>query len=169
MASYIQSKVRQSLSFLLVLVIAFSVFTGVLFVNPSLSYAFNNFDYRRAIAGDKYLSNLGKVDLSKADLINVNLSGANLSGANLIEAKLSGANLSRANLSQANLSGANLSRANLSKTYLSQANFNRSNLSGTNLSGAYLAGVNLSEAIADSDTKFPDGFDAVRAGVNIRK
>lgn len=52
MASYIQSKVRQSLSFLLVLVIAFSVFTGVLFVNPSPSYAYSVYGYTMAVSAD---------------------------------------------------------------------------------------------------------------------
>jgi uncharacterized protein YjbI with pentapeptide repeats len=83
----------------LVLVIAFSVFSGFLFLNPSPSYAYIR-----------------------------DLSGANLSGANL----------SRANLSRANLSRANLSRANLSR------------------------------AIADSETIFPDGFDAVEEGVRFQ-
>jgi uncharacterized protein YjbI with pentapeptide repeats len=78
----------------LVLVIAFSVFSGFLFLNPSPSYAYIR-----------------------------DLSGANLSGANL----------SRANLSRANLSRANLSRA-----------------------------------IADSETIFPDGFDAVEEGVRFQ-
>jgi uncharacterized protein YjbI with pentapeptide repeats len=87
-----------------VLVIAFSVFSGFLFLNPSPSYAYIR-----------------------------DLSGANLSGANL----------SRANLSRANLSRANLSRANLSR-------------------------ANLSRAIADSETIFPDGFDAVEEGVRFQ-
>jgi uncharacterized protein YjbI with pentapeptide repeats len=78
----------------LVLVIAFSVFSGFLFLNPSPSYAYIR--------------------------------------------DLSGANLSRANLSGANLSRANLSRANLSR------------------------------AIADSETIFPDGFDAVEEGVRFQ-
>jgi len=82
-----------------VLVIAFSVFSGFLFLNPSPSYAYIR--------------------------------------------DLSGANLSRANLSGANLSGANLSRANLSR-------------------------ANLSRAIADSETIFPDGFDAVEEGVRFQ-
>jgi uncharacterized protein YjbI with pentapeptide repeats len=77
-----------------VLVIAFSVFSGFLFLNPSPSYAYIR-----------------------------DLSGANLSGANL--------------------SGANLSRANLSR-------------------------ANLSRAIADSETIFPDGFDAVEEGVRFQ-
>jgi uncharacterized protein YjbI with pentapeptide repeats len=77
-----------------VLVIAFSVFSGFLFLNPSPSYAYIR-------------------DLSRANL--------------------SGANLSRANLSRANLSRANLSRA-----------------------------------IADSETIFPDGFDAVEEGVRFQ-
>jgi uncharacterized protein YjbI with pentapeptide repeats len=82
-----------------VLVIAFSVFSGFLFLNPSPSYAYIR-------------------DLSRA-------------------------NLSRANLSRANLSRANLSRANLSR-------------------------ANLSRAIADSETIFPDGFDAVEEGVRFQ-
>jgi uncharacterized protein YjbI with pentapeptide repeats len=67
-----------------VLVIAFSVFSGFLFLNPSPSYAYIR-------------------------------------------------DLSRANLSRANLSRANLSRA-----------------------------------IADSETIFPDGFDAVEEGVRFQ-
>jgi uncharacterized protein YjbI with pentapeptide repeats len=92
-----------------VLVIAFSVFSGFLFLNPSPSYAYIR------------------------DLSGANLSGANLSRANLIRADLSGADLSRARLSRANLSRANLSRA-----------------------------------IADSETIFPDGFDAVEEGVRFQ-
>ena len=109
MASYIKSKVQQSLSFLLVLVIAFSVFSGVLFLNPSPSYAYNRSDFNRALTGDK------------------------------------------------NLSGADLSRADLSRAILS----------GSDLSGARLSGARLSGAIANSQTKFPEGFDAVRAGVTF--
>jgi uncharacterized protein YjbI with pentapeptide repeats len=82
-----------------VLVIAFSVFSGFLFLNPSPSYA-----YIRDLSGAR-------------------LSGANLSGADLIRADLSGADLSRANLSR---------------------------------------------AIADSETIFPDGFDAVEEGVRFQ-
>lgn len=92
MASYIKSKVQQSLSFLLVLVIAFSVFSGFLFLNPSPSYA--------------YSQDLSGQDLSEANLIGANLSEANLSEANLINANLSGARLSGADLRRARLSGA---------------------------------------------------------------
>ena len=109
MASYIKSKVQQSLSFLLVLVIAFSVFSGFLFLNPSPSYAYSR----------------------------------NFSNANFIGADLSGENFSNANLSGADLSGADLRRARLS-------------------------GARLSGAIANRLTQFPAGFNAVRAGVDIR-
>ena len=135
MASYIKSKIQQSLSFLLVLVIAFSVFSGFLFLNPSPSYAYSQSDLSRALIGDK-------------DLIGAYLRRANLRRAYLSDAYLSGANLSGAYLRRANLSGAYLRRANLS---------------GANLSDARLIG-----AIADSETKFPEGFDAVGAGVDIR-
>jgi uncharacterized protein YjbI with pentapeptide repeats len=78
----------------LVLVIAFSVFSGFLFLNPSPSYAYIRY-----------------------------LSGARLSGARL---------------------------------------------SGARLSGARLSGADLSRAIADTETIFPDGFDAVEEGVRFQ-
>jgi uncharacterized protein YjbI with pentapeptide repeats len=77
-----------------VLVIAFSVFSGFLFLNPSPSYAYIWY-----------------------------LSGARLSGARL---------------------------------------------SGARLSGARLSGADLSRAIADTETIFPDGFDAVEEGVRFQ-
>ena len=95
------------------LVIAFSVFSGFLFLNPSPSYAYSQ------------------------DLISVDYSGMDLSGQYF----------NRANLSEAILSRANLSRANLSE--------------------AILIGADLRGAIADSETIFPDGFDAVGAGVRF--
>jgi uncharacterized protein YjbI with pentapeptide repeats len=82
-----------------VLVIAFSVFSGFLFLNPSPSYAYIRY-----------------------------LSGARLSGARLSGARLSGARLS----------------------------------------GARLSGADLSRAIADTETIFPDGFDAVEEGVRFQ-
>jgi uncharacterized protein YjbI with pentapeptide repeats len=87
-----------------VLVIAFSVFSGFLFLNPSPSYAYIRY-----------------------------LSGARLSGARLSGARLSGARLS-----------------------------------GARLSGARLSGADLSRAIADTETIFPDGFDAVEEGVRFQ-
>ncbi|MFN6325496.1 MAG: pentapeptide repeat-containing protein [Aphanizomenon sp.] len=107
MASYIKSKVQQSLSFLLVLVIAFSVFSGVLFLNPSPSYA--------------YSRNLGSVDYSGRNLSRQDFSDANLSGAYLIGADLSGADLTEADLTGARLSGARLSGADLIGARLSGA------------------------------------------------
>jgi uncharacterized protein YjbI with pentapeptide repeats len=107
MASYIKSKVQQSLSFLLVLVIAFSVFSGVLFLNPSPSYA--------------YSRNLGSVDYSGRNLSRQDFSGAYLSGAYLIGAYLIGADLTEADLTGARLSGARLSGADLIGARLSGA------------------------------------------------
>lgn len=59
-----------------------------------------------------------------------------MSGANLIEADLRGADMSRANLSKADLCGADMSKAN------------------------------LKEAIYDTTTRWPDGFDPVSAGAS---
>ena len=76
-------------------------------------------------------------DLSGADLRGFNLSEVNFCGANLRGANLSGANLYRADLIQADLTGANLT--------------------GTHLSGA----------LFDENTKWPDGFDPMRAGAHM--
>ena len=96
-----------------------------------------------------------------------------------------GANLTGANLTEANLRGANLRGANLSRAWL-YANLERADLSGANLSGAFLAprmaghggvhsgkfapgqhGANLNRTVADRNTRWPDGFDPVAAGVII--
>jgi uncharacterized protein YjbI with pentapeptide repeats len=153
MANFIKSKVQQSLCFLLMLVIAFSAFSGVLFVNPSPSYAFNPSDVDLALQLDTNYTSLSGADLFEADLIEANLSGAdlreaNLSGANLIQANLRGADLRKANLSGACLRGADLREAILIGANLFEANLFEANLIGANLRGA----------IANRSTKFPDGF-----------
>ena len=161
MASYIKSKVQQSLSFLLVLVIAFSVFSGFLFLNPSPSYAYNKSDFNRALSGDK--------DLIGADLIEANLSGAylnkvDLGGAYLNKANLKGTNLAEAYLSWVDLRGADLRGADLREAYLNKADLREADLREADLTEA-----DLTEAIADSKTIFPKGFDARGAGVRFSK
>jgi uncharacterized protein YjbI with pentapeptide repeats len=52
--------------------------------------------------------------------------------------------------------------------YLSGARLSGARLSGARLSGARLSGADLSRAIADTETIFPDGFDAVEEGVRFQ-
>ena len=63
--------------------------------------------------------------------------------------------LVKADLSEADLRGANLSGANL----------HRANLSGANLRWADLSGADLNEAKYNKNTKWPDRFIPVKAGV----
>ena len=84
----------------------------------------------------------------RADLSGANLRGADLSGANLSMADLSGANLREANLEFANLSKANLIKADLREANLSQAN--------------------LRKVKYHKDTKWPEGFDPVKAGAILQ-
>jgi hypothetical protein len=51
MANYMKSKVQQSVSFLPMLVVTFSAFSGVLFLNPSPSYAFDQATFSQALKG----------------------------------------------------------------------------------------------------------------------
>jgi hypothetical protein len=125
---------------------------------------------------------LHTVDLRRANLLYANLDGAsfgraNLAGATLFNADLVGAVFSDANLAGAqilgcNLTGAQLPYANLEKAFihggaLSGATLGGANLSGARLGTADLKGARLKEAVADGDTKWPDGFDRVMAGVKL--
>jgi hypothetical protein len=101
-------------------------------------------------------------------LVKLNLRWANLSWANLIKANLNGAILRDANLSGANLSGAILINA-----YLRDANLHGADLTGADLSGADLINANLSGAILTEAkytkiTKWPDDFDAGKAGAKLQ-
>ena len=85
--------------------------------------------------------------LNEANLQNADLSGVNLSGA-----QMRGVDLARANLSSAKLTGTNLSEANLI---------------GTNLSGIEeLNRANLTSAVFDDTTLWPNGFDPTEAGAS---
>jgi uncharacterized protein YjbI with pentapeptide repeats len=57
---------------------------------------------------------------------------------------------------------------NPSPSYAYIRDLSRANLSRANLSRANLSRANLSRAIADSETIFPDGFDAVEEGVRFQ-
>ena len=98
--------------------------------------------------------------------------GANLTGADLSGVLLGGADLTGANLKGVYLEGANLSGANLHMT----------NLSGANLTGVFLGAratasgrlvpvgyePNLNRTVADRNTRWPERFDPVAAGVIIK-
>ncbi|MEH2010988.1 pentapeptide repeat-containing protein [Nostoc sp.] len=99
-----------------------------------------------------------KAELSDADLQSINLKGSDLSYADLSEANLSGANLRGTDLSFADLSQANLKDTDLRGTLLMSAN----------LCQADLKGANLEKADYDRSTHFPQDFDPVKAGMQIK-
>ncbi|MCX5961785.1 MAG: pentapeptide repeat-containing protein [Cyanobacteria bacterium] len=55
------------------------------------------------------------------------------------------------------------------KKYFIEADLSDAALSGADLIAANLSGAEFRDAIADSNTKFPNGFDAKGAGVEIHK
>ena len=90
-------------------------------------------------------------DLTRADLEGANLNGANLTGA-------------KANEDTAWPEGFDPEAAGVCEIRPG-GNLTDADLHGANLEGANLAEANLEGAKADGDTKWPDGFDPVAAGV----
>ena len=80
-------------------------------------------------------------------------------GANLTGGLFGGAELTGANLTGANLKGVYLERADLSGAYLTDT----FNSMGKLVPGLY--GANLNRTVADRNTRWPEGFDPVAAGV----
>ena len=109
-----------------------------------------------------YGADLRGADLYGADLRRADLRRANLRGADLRGADLRGAYLRGADLYGADLRGADLRRANLRGADLRRADLRRANLRGADLYGADLCG-----AVASAYTRWPDGFDAAKAGVRV--
>ncbi|WP_289501230.1 pentapeptide repeat-containing protein [Gloeocapsopsis sp. IPPAS B-1203] len=133
-----------------------------------------NLDNANISQSNLYQTNLSRAKLRRTNLSGAklhngtNLSGANLSGANLSRASLSSyTNLSGANLTATNLSGADLRAARLMNMDLSHANLSHANLLGANLEGANLQNVKLQEALYNTNTVFPDGFDPIKAGAYL--
>jgi uncharacterized protein YjbI with pentapeptide repeats len=120
-------------------------------------------------------ADLSGADLSKANLRDVNLSGANLAEAQLNEADLSSANLERANLTEtslikaylikANLHSANLRNAYLTGAYLTKSILINADLKGAYLNGTQLTGANFKGARYDQKTRFDNGFDPQKMGL----
>lgn len=119
-------------------------------------------------------ANLTKTDLHGATLNNADFSSANLSEALLFDAVMIKANLSKTNLNKTVLSNANMKKANLNKAdlngaFLLNTNLHSANLEGATLYNANLSGADLTEAILkdaiyNSNTKWPDGFDPDKFG-----
>jgi uncharacterized protein YjbI with pentapeptide repeats len=109
-------------------------------------------------------ANLGSAQLQGATLEGAQLQDATLLLANLQKAKLGGAQLQGAYLVQANLQGADLGGAQLQGAYLVQANLQEASLvdadlSNADLSNAQLQNANLAGALADTTTRWPEGFN----------
>lgn len=95
--------------------------------------------------------------LSDADLRGADLSDSYLVGAGLGGADLRGADLSRSDLSDAYLSGANLEGAKFANAIVREVTFSGANLSGSDFRGATY----------DKYTRWPAGFDPLKAGAKF--
>ena len=136
------------------------------------------------LSGVKPLINVGVkqfkyftgADLTEADLTGAYLRGAyliraNLRGAILKEVDFTGAILVKANLRWVDLRGADLTGAILTASDFTAADLSGAFLIGADLRGAdHLQGANLTGALYNDETMFPEGFDPVESGMSrVRK
>lgn len=108
------------------------------------------------------------VRLKGADLVGVDFSAADLMRAEMNPAFLNGACLRGADLRAADLTGSQLVGADLRDADLRGANLMRVSLAGADLRGAQLDRATLDGATTHPTTKWPDGYDPVGAGVELR-
>ena len=116
---------------------------------------------------------LEKASLRSAKLTGADLAGMKLCGANLRHAILKGADLKGADLKGADLEEAKLVRADLSEAILVDANLKGADLHDADVRGADLSTANLEEtylkqALYDTQTKWPPGFDPGGKGASVR-
>lgn len=112
-------------------------------------------------------------NLRQADLYKANLAGVDLRDAVAVEAMLMGANLSSINglwtiFQNAELRQADLYRALLLEADLRGADLRKADLRQADLRNVDLSGAILTEAIYTPDTRWPEGFDAEKAGARIQ-
>jgi uncharacterized protein YjbI with pentapeptide repeats len=103
-------------------------------------------------------SYLNDASLEKAVLVGTKLRNANLGTAELLGARLDGSDLRDVDAHSANFSGADLRNADLRGGSFVGAWFQ-----GSDLRGADLRGADLRAAGYDDATKWPAGFDPVKA------
>ena len=126
--------------------------------------------FANLVDADLHYSDLSDAALKRADLRRADLTGTWLAGAVLIEADLHQTDLRttvlwHARLEGADLTAADLSGANLTGAVLSGARLQLADLRGADLTGTNLVAATLTDAVADSATVWPDGFDVAASGV----
>lgn len=97
-------------------------------------------------------------DLTDAGFKNVNLSGADLTGATLVNT-----NFTDAQFILTKFTGTKLVNVNFEGCLLNGTDFKKCTLMGVDFSRAVFDKPNLSGARYDARTKFPDGFDPIKA------
>jgi uncharacterized protein YjbI with pentapeptide repeats len=89
----------------------------------------------------------------------------NMSGQNLISRDLSGLDLMGVNFSGSNLRGANLASSLLEEADLRNADMREARIQNTSFTDAKITGVQWTGAIFDRNTKWPQGFNHLAAGM----
>jgi Pentapeptide repeats (8 copies) len=134
--------------------------------------------------GDSFYTRrlLYAVDLRNLVLGFANLDGAFLSGSNLSGSLMDGSSFRQAILASCRLNdasfngvdfrstrftGSSLERVDFTRTNLTQANLERANLKGADLTSANVTKADFTGSTANSETKWPSGFDPEKRGVRV--
>ncbi|MGA1355942.1 MAG: pentapeptide repeat-containing protein [Prochlorothrix sp.] len=102
-------------------------------------------------------ANLSRGNFHRANFEAADLTGVDLSRSDLREANLARVNLTRVYCNYTDFSGANLQGANLSDAHLTNSQFQDTDLRGANLTSARISDFQLSLALTDHKTIYPNG------------
>jgi hypothetical protein len=92
-----------------------------------------------------------------------------ITAPDLSGAKLPGAHLGGARLGRAILKGADLTGADLTHVVFRGSDLRAAKLLGADLTGADLTGADLANALYNSQTRWPEGFDPLKHGALLVK
>lgn len=131
---------------------------------PPTNFAAASLDRALLMNADLSGCNFEGASLRGADLTNSALTGGLFHEADLEEAELHGTSAIRASFNNANLRKAVLMDADLTGALFVDADMTEAALGGADFTGAVLDGARLHGAAYDDTTRWPHGFDPIKAG-----
>jgi beta-lactamase regulating signal transducer with metallopeptidase domain len=114
-------------------------------------------------------SNLNNGDLTGIFANNLEIRNLQLNNADFSNSTLSNAEFKNSTVQNTSFKNANLQSAELTDCNFSNCDFRKANLRDVQFSGGSLNNCEFKGAIANEDTQFPAGFNAIKEGIIMEK